>query len=1264
MTSSTLHKAWCDTLSDDSVVNYCSTLRIEWKFIIALAPWQGGLYERLIGLTKSALRKAIGRSFLQFEELLTYLCETEAIINSRPLTYIHADITSPFFIRPIDFLLPRGLIGTNILEEEPNDPEYLPTLDSSGKLLRYWRTSQRFLDIFWKFWITDCLPSLQERYGKHKHPRFHIARKPEINEIVLIHEENIPRGSWKLGRITKLIQSSNDEHIRSAELVLPNRNKIQRPINLLFPLEIKRDDQDKDNENGNISDPETASDNNISKNDSDSEENSTTIPISTNRSIPSHGYNLRPRNNAINYALTFIQSTFFLFLITTNSSNGKAFSAPVTSCPDNSTQSNIIDSQNCVNKGIVVKRLLSGALCWTQVTCPHNQHLRSDGKCGVSCPCPHWATFCSYNTETKIIGNYTEDILEDEQPSVCSFEPDEKCKEKPSYEYFNQIQLYNGKKYFVRNLNIKIAETNPSQYDCIGSGSQTGSPEFCKIHDCVENGKKFCYYKKNDVTYFIGSDGKIPIKAWGSVKVTFYGEKSALTSSSSCQLCRVKCAQGGVDLDLDEDISLISVCTNPYCYQISLPKTQEKVMFPPEVNLHDHEVTVKIWSNGIRIKTIGVNCKSEPFCENIPCYFCLIRILNPQCAPSTILIILFILIYFSSITLLVFMFLLKYVGKCLYYFSFTCFHCSHYFINFFRKKQPTDSPIQQPTDSTSPVETRKHSHRPRLSPHYSTAIFFLFTLPIFFLLPEKTNACSAATTLTAKREICTTNNNEEICTINDITRVALVPKGQTTCLMLKDPQGIPGGSLKLKVHKISLNCQPNNQYFTRSFKMKSVATKRCANAGSCSDNKCKQYNKDSKIDELKGESDTHPGFTYCRDSCGCLACSCFYCTAACLFYRTYAVPTSDTVFEVFNCPVWPFSVKVTIILDLQLATRPSQKVLTLQPGIETKWRNFRLSLISISSPPVPFLGSSFLTDGEKTVMVRASASGQPVSGTIGEIQCSNAEKAAAFDCYLPHDMCTCVPQSDTISCTCPERSLETMFNKKEFLLPLQTQGFTVSGKGKHLTADYSNVASLEAQLSIKNFHLVLRHDKSSCRILPLSFSGCYSCITGAKLEYICKTDQGEALAHVSCGEGSFSTRCSPDGKKTTTTMTFSKSNINEKCSVTCSAGSTTFDLNTTLVFIDKPRLGEIKNIIADVKSGKGDIDFNAIADFFKNKWLSIIFIIILVIIFVILTIYCAPSLLIVSNTFFNSLKSKLSKSPKTSKQNKKISFVVSRKKRA
>jgi len=66
------------------VQTYMVNNQIQWKFIVEKAPWWGGFWERMVGITKRCLKKTIGRS----EELRTIVVEIEGTINNRPLTYV------------------------------------------------------------------------------------------------------------------------------------------------------------------------------------------------------------------------------------------------------------------------------------------------------------------------------------------------------------------------------------------------------------------------------------------------------------------------------------------------------------------------------------------------------------------------------------------------------------------------------------------------------------------------------------------------------------------------------------------------------------------------------------------------------------------------------------------------------------------------------------------------------------------------------------------------------------------------------------------------------------------------------------------------------------------------------------------------------------------------------------------------------------------------------------------------------------------------
>ena len=64
-----------------------------------------GWFLRTTGwLVKRTLRKAIGRTSLTNEQLLTVLKDSEPVVNSRPLVYDGNDIQSHITLTPAHFL--------------------------------------------------------------------------------------------------------------------------------------------------------------------------------------------------------------------------------------------------------------------------------------------------------------------------------------------------------------------------------------------------------------------------------------------------------------------------------------------------------------------------------------------------------------------------------------------------------------------------------------------------------------------------------------------------------------------------------------------------------------------------------------------------------------------------------------------------------------------------------------------------------------------------------------------------------------------------------------------------------------------------------------------------------------------------------------------------------------------------------------------------------------------------------------------------------
>jgi hypothetical protein len=78
-----------------------------------------------------------------------------------------------------------------------------------------------------------------------------------VGDVVLVHEENKPRGFWKLAKVESLIKGA-DGLIRGATVRLHSADKrfslLRRPLQLLYPLEVHQSDavadQSSDSDNG------------------------------------------------------------------------------------------------------------------------------------------------------------------------------------------------------------------------------------------------------------------------------------------------------------------------------------------------------------------------------------------------------------------------------------------------------------------------------------------------------------------------------------------------------------------------------------------------------------------------------------------------------------------------------------------------------------------------------------------------------------------------------------------------------------------------------------------------------------------------------------------------------------------------------------------------------------------------------------------------------------------------------------------------------
>ena len=213
------------TFRSKELKTFATKHSIEWKYILELSPHWGGFYERLNRIVKNALRKILRKSKLTYEELETILIEIEGVLNTRPLTYVDdSDLTEP--------LTPSHLMyGRNIHAKS----SFGAIDETSAPPTNRIKHVQRLLDQFWKRFSAEYLCSLRERdrVQRRKQDRSTIV---SVGDIVLIHQKHVGRNSWPLGKVERIICSS-DGQVRGAELRTES-GQLNRPINLLHPLEM------------------------------------------------------------------------------------------------------------------------------------------------------------------------------------------------------------------------------------------------------------------------------------------------------------------------------------------------------------------------------------------------------------------------------------------------------------------------------------------------------------------------------------------------------------------------------------------------------------------------------------------------------------------------------------------------------------------------------------------------------------------------------------------------------------------------------------------------------------------------------------------------------------------------------------------------------------------------------------------------------------------------------------------------------------------
>ena len=162
------------------------------------------------------------------------------MINSRPLSYnSFIDFEEP--LTPSHLVIGLRLINLPDYLGCMWDPEDEDFEVNTSQLTKRMKHQVSVLNHLWKHWRSEYLNELMEC---HCYSTRKIEHHPHVSEgdNVIVHNETLTHGLWKLGRIQELL-TGHDGLPRGALVRVASRDRqyilLKRPLQLLYPLEIR-----------------------------------------------------------------------------------------------------------------------------------------------------------------------------------------------------------------------------------------------------------------------------------------------------------------------------------------------------------------------------------------------------------------------------------------------------------------------------------------------------------------------------------------------------------------------------------------------------------------------------------------------------------------------------------------------------------------------------------------------------------------------------------------------------------------------------------------------------------------------------------------------------------------------------------------------------------------------------------------------------------------------------------------------------------------
>ena len=194
--------------------------KIKWKNIPVGSPWYERWWERLIRVVKDLLKRTLGTSLLKYEELNTVLCDFEAVVNSRPLTYISDEGDDLIPLTPAHFM--QSNVDSCVADLDAIDENHF------NNHLRYLQKLRRDLRVRIE---REYLANLVYD-PKSKNREINV----KVGDIVLLKTDGVKKIRWPLGKVIETIPGK-DGKVRVLK-IKTSSGTVLRPCQRVCPLEV------------------------------------------------------------------------------------------------------------------------------------------------------------------------------------------------------------------------------------------------------------------------------------------------------------------------------------------------------------------------------------------------------------------------------------------------------------------------------------------------------------------------------------------------------------------------------------------------------------------------------------------------------------------------------------------------------------------------------------------------------------------------------------------------------------------------------------------------------------------------------------------------------------------------------------------------------------------------------------------------------------------------------------------------------------------